>query len=266
MIQERDKHETQEQENEKGIPKGDDRKAFLEIASMPTPSDASRRAVVLLSGGLDSSTVLGWARRTGWDVVAVSFDYGQSHPRELEAARHQAETWKVSEHVLARVDLSPVGGSALLGSTEVPKDRSTEDMGADIPVTYVPARNALFLTYGLAVAEARNIQEIFIGANAVDYSGYPDCRPEFLESFQHMAILATKMGTEGAHIHVRAPLLFMSKAEIVEKAHEMGVDLAWTWTCYDPGPDGKPCGHCDACLLRAQGFAQAGRADPLTTR
>lgn len=237
--------------------------AARRIASMPRPTEGSGRAVVLLSGGLDSSTVLAWAKSTGWDLVAVSFRYGQSHPTELEAARHQAQSWGVREHIVAQVDLEPVGGSALLGTAEVPKDRAVDDMGGDIPVTYVPARNALFLTYGLAVAEARGISEIFIGANAVDYSGYPDCRPEFLEAFERMALLATKMGTEGTEIHVRAPLLFMSKADIVAKAAELGVDLGHTWTCYDPNPDGSPCGHCDACQLRAQGFAQAGIADPL---
>ncbi len=233
---------------------------------MPRPTPSSRRAVVLLSGGLDSSTVLAWAKQAGWELVAVSFRYGQRHPREMEAAQHQAALWKVAEHIQAQVDLAPVGGSALLGTAEVPKGRAMEEMGSDIPVTYVPARNALFLTYGLAVAEARKISEIFIGANAVDYSGYPDCRPDFLDAFEKMAILATKMGREGTRIHVRAPLLFMSKAEIVRKARELGLDLGHTWTCYDPQPDGSPCGLCDACRLRAQGFAAAGIPDPLLER
>ncbi len=237
-----------------------DRGLLEQIARMPEP-EGDGRAVVLLSGGLDSSTVLAWAVRAGWKPVALSFDYGQSHPRELEAARRQARRWGL-EHLVARVDLRPVGSSALLGAAEVPKDRELEEAG--IPVTYVPARNALFLTYALALAEGRGIREIFIGVNAVDFSGYPDCRPEFLVAFQRMADLATRAGVEGWPIRIRAPLLYLRKRDIVVKANGFGVDLGATWTCYAPGPEG-PCGRCDACRLRAKGFQEAGLPDPLSS-
>ena len=233
-----------------------------DIAHMPEPNDPGQRAVVLLSGGLDSSTVTAYAASKGWNIVAVSFDYGQNHPTELDAARHQATRPEVVEHIVAHVDLRPVGGSALVGSAPVPKDRSSETMADEIPVTYVPARNAIFLAYGVAVAEARGLTHLFIGANSVDYSGYPDCRPEFLQSFQQTAALATKTGVEGRPVHIHAPLLALSKADIVRLAAKLHVDLAHTWTCYDP-IDGRPCGRCDACQLRAKGFAEAGVTDPL---
>ncbi len=235
-----------------------DRGVLENIARVPQPG-ADGRAVVLLSGGLDSSTVLAWVVRAGWEPVALSFDYGQSHPRELQAARAQARRWD-AEHLVAKVDLRPVGASALLGAAEVPRDRNLDEPG--IPVTYVPARNALFLTYALALAEGRGIRRIFLGVNAVDFSGYPDCRPEFLVAFQRMADLATKMGVEGRPIQIHAPLLFLGKRDIVLKASELGVDLAETWTCYAPTPEG-PCGRCDACRLRAKGFSEAGLSDPL---
>jgi len=233
-----------------------------DISSMPEPEAPGQRAVVLLSGGLDSSTVTAYASSKGWKIVAVSFDYGQNHPTELEAARIQGARQEVVEHIIAHVDLRPVGGSALVGSAPVPKDRDGETMAEDIPITYVPARNAIFLAYGVAVAEARGLTHLFIGANSVDYSGYPDCRPGFLQSFQRTAALATKTGVEGHPVHIHAPLLSLSKADIVRLASRLGVDLAHTWTCYDP-IDGHPCGHCDACQLRAKGFAEAGVIDPL---
>lgn len=218
---------------------------------------------MLLSGGLDSVTVLAHARRKGYEVTAVSFTYGQRHRRELEAARRQASIWEVAEHVVAQIDFGPIGGSALTTSAEVPKDRTEDVMEDEVPATYVPARNAVFLSYALAVAEARGIQNLFIGANAVDFSGYPDCRPSFLKAFEAMAQTATVAGMEGHRYHIHAPLLHLTKGEIVTLGTELGVDYGATWTCYDPTPSDDPCRRCDSCILRAKGFTEAGLPDPL---
>lgn len=222
----------------------------------------NKKAVVLLSGGLDSVTVLAYARKEGYGVTAVSFRYGQRHDLELNAARAQADIWGVDEHLFATVDFAPIGGSSLTTGEGVPKDRSDEEIGGDVPSTYVPARNAVFLSYGLAVAEARCITEIFIGVNSVDFSGYPDCRPVFIEAFEAMARTATVTGLRGGGFHIRAPLLHLTKGEIIRLGMSLGVDYAKTWTCYDPAEGGKPCLRCDSCRLRAGGFAEAGVSDP----
>ncbi len=220
-------------------------------------------AVVLLSGGLDSTTALAIARQRGFDVVALSFRYGQRHEDEIEAARRVAERFGVSEHVIVPIDLRVFGGSALTSSIAVPKGRSTDDMQTGIPVTYVPARNTIFLSYALALAEVRQAGTIFIGVNALDYSGYPDCRPEYIEAFQRMANLATKAGVEGsAPVTIEAPLIHLSKAEIIRLGLGLGVDYGMTRSCYDPTPAGEACGQCDACLLRLKGFAENGLKDP----
>jgi 7-cyano-7-deazaguanine synthase len=233
----------------------------------------AKRGVVLLSGGLDSVTVLAMARSRGFEVVALSFTYGQRHDLELDAARAQAEIWGVCEHLIMTLDLRPIGGSALTTEMEVPKGRDVarvSEAGVEgeaevggVPVTYVPARNAIFLSCAVAAAEARGIQDVFIGVNAVDFSGYPDCRPEFIQAFEEMARLGTKAGSEGMPFHVHAPLIEMTKGEIIRRGLELGVDYGRTWTCYDPTPAGDPCGGCDGCLLRAKGFREAGAADPL---
>ena len=223
----------------------------------------SKRGVVLLSGGLDSVTVLAHARQEGYEVTAVSFTYGQRHSRELEAARRQAEIWKVAEHVVAQIDFGPIGGSALTTTAEVPKDRSADEIDHEVPITYVPARNAVFLSYALALAEARGTHHLFIGANAVDFSGYPDCRPAFLEAFEAMAQTATVAGMKGHRYHIHAPLLHLTKGEIVSLGTELGVDYGATWTCYDPAPSGAPWRRCDSCFLRAKGFEEADVPDPL---
>jgi 7-cyano-7-deazaguanine synthase len=224
-------------------------------------------AVVLLSGGLDSATCLALARRDGYEPVALSFRYGQRHDRELEAASAQASSFG-ADHVVVDLDLRPVGGSALTDDIAVPKHDDVREVGSGqaIPVTYVPARNTVFLAVALGLAEVRGASAISLGVNAVDYSGYPDCRPEFLDAFEALAAVATKATTQdGRRIEVLAPLLELSKADIVELAVEVGVDLADTWSCYDPTDEGEPCRHCDSCLLRAAGFATAGVADPLVT-
>jgi 7-cyano-7-deazaguanine synthase len=219
-------------------------------------------AVVLLSGGLDSTTVLALARRD-FTVHALTFRYGQRHERELDAARAIARRMGVANHVITDVDLRAVGGSALTADIDVPKDRTAAKMTASIPVTYVPARNTIFLSFALAYAEVLSAGDIFIGVNAVDYSGYPDCRPEYIAAFERMANLATRGGVEGTNpIRVRAPLIAMSKADIIRLGLSLGVDYAMTTSCYDPGPDGVACGRCDACQLRRAGFADAGVADP----
>lgn len=224
----------------------------------------SKRAICLLSGGLDSSTCLAIARRERFECYCLSFDYGQRQVAELRAAARIAEQLGAKEHRIAKIDLRIFGGSALTSDIEVPKNRAAEEMGNGIPVTYVPARNTIFLSFGLAYAEVAQASAIFIGVNALDYSGYPDCRPEFIEAFQRMANLATKAGIEGtAKIEIHTPLLRMTKAEIVRKAVEMGVDLSLTHTCYDPDAGGRACGKCDACLLRQKGFEEAGILDPL---
>jgi 7-cyano-7-deazaguanine synthase len=226
------------------------------------------RAVVLLSGGMDSAVTLAWMRREGYACTALSFDYGQRHRIELERAARLATALGANEHVLQRIDLRAFGGSALTSDVAVPKDRVAIDAVGAIPVTYVPARNTVFLSFALALAEVRGATAIAIGANAVDYSGYPDCRPEFVAAFERLANLATRAGVEaqarGARaIAIAAPLLHLPKSRIVTLGAELGVDFAMTTSCYDPDAQGSPCGHCDACVLRARGFAEAGRADPI---
>lgn len=225
---------------------------------------SGRKAVCLLSGGLDSSTALAWARREGFDCYALSFDYGQRHRVELEAARRIAQALGAVEHVIVRIDLARFGGSALTADLAVPKGRSPEEMASEIPVTYVPARNTIFLAVALGWAEVLGAADLVIGVNALDYSGYPDCRPEFIEAFERLANLATRAGVEGRlHLKVHTPLIHLTKAAIVRLAAELGVDFRLTHSCYDPRPGGRPCGACDACLLRRKGFAEAGLVDPL---
>ncbi len=223
-----------------------------------------RPAVVLLSGGLDSTTVLAVARREGFTPYAMTFRYGQRHAVEIEAARRVASAHGVANHVVVDIDLRLWGGSALTGDVAVPKDRDVAHPTDEIPVTYVPARNTIFLSFALAWAETLNAQAIFIGVNALDYSGYPDCRPEYVAAFEQMANLATRAGVEGTQrLTIHAPLQHLSKAEIIRLGHELGVDYAITTSCYDPAPDGTACGRCDACQLRRRGFADAGAADPI---
>ena len=220
-------------------------------------------AVILLSGGLDSATVLAMARAEGYVCHAISFRYGQRHAVELEAAERIAARAGVAEHTIITIDLRQFGGSALTADIAVPKGRSTEDMAGGIPITYVPARNTIFLSYALALAEVRGANDIFIGVNALDYSGYPDCRPAFIESFQHTANLATRAGVEGKRpLRIHTPLMDMYKAEIIVTGTALGVDYGMTVSCYDPAPDGAACGECDSCLLRKKGFAEAGIPDP----
>jgi 7-cyano-7-deazaguanine synthase len=225
---------------------------------------SSRKAVCLLSGGLDSSTCLGVARRDGFECYALSFDYGQRHRVELDAATRVAKFFRVGQHRIVRIDLRAFGASALTADLDVPKNRSVEEMQQGIPVTYVPARNTIFLAFALAWAEVLECSDIFIGVNALDYSGYPDCRPEFIEAFERMANLATKAGVEGrTTMNIHTPLIALSKAEIVRLAVQVGLDFTLTHSCYDPDPAGRPCGHCDSCLLRRKGFEEAGLPDPL---
>jgi 7-cyano-7-deazaguanine synthase len=227
----------------------------------------AKPAVVLLSGGLDSATVLLMAATRGFETYAISFRYGQRHVYELEAASQLARRHGVRRHVVIDFDLRTFGGSALTGDLPVPKDRSAEQMGRGIPVTYVPARNTIFLSFALAWAETLQCSDIFIGVNALDYSGYPDCRPNYIEAFQRMANLATRAGVEGEQaLTIHAPLIQMTKAQIIQEGLKLGADYALTSSCYDPGPAGRPCGRCDACQLRAKGFAEAGAADPLPAR
>ena len=218
-------------------------------------------AVVLLSGGLDSYTAAAILQRDGFDVCALSVVYGQRHAREIESARAVARALNVRQHLEVRVDLAAIGGSALTGDIAVPKDRTVD--AAVIPSTYVPARNTVFLSLALAWAEVLEARDIAIGANALDYSGYPDCRPEYLEAFERLAGLATRAGIEGARFRIHAPLLHMSKAEIVRTGLSLGLDYGLTHSCYDPDPAGRPCRRCDSCVLRAKGFAEAGVDDPL---
>jgi 7-cyano-7-deazaguanine synthase len=221
---------------------------------------SGRAAVVLLSGGLDSATVAALARREGFDVQAMSFRYGQRHAVELEAAARVAERVGAREHRVVDIDLRAFGGSALTDDIDVPKDGIDPDA---IPITYVPARNTIFLSFALAWAEVLGATDIFIGVNALDYSGYPDCRPEYLAAFETMAQLATKAAIEGAApVHIRAPLIDMTKAEIIRCGTDLGVDYSTTISCYDPTADGRACGRCDSCRLRQKGFAEAGLADP----
>lgn len=224
-------------------------------------------AVVLLSGGLDSYTTAAVARADGFALYALTVFYGQTHPQELEAARRIAKALAVARHLEIAVDLRAIGGSALTGAGFVPKDRLSERgvQEHDVPPTYVPARNTIVLGLALAWAEVVGANDIYIGVNAVDYSGYPDCRPEFIRAFQQLALLATKAGVGGAAFHVHAPLIELSKAEIIRRGLELDLDYGLTHSCYDPLPNGRPCGHCDSCLLRASGFREAGVADPLLT-
>jgi len=222
------------------------------------------KAVVLLSGGLDSATVLAIARREGFECYALSFRYGQRHASELEAARRVACALGAAEHRIAEIDLRAFGGSALTSEIAVPKGRAPEEMAHGIPITYVPARNTIFLSFALAWAEVLGASDIFIGVNALDYSGYPDCRPEFIEAFEKMANLATKAGVEGRQkLRIHTPLIAMTKAEIIRRGIALGVDYGLTSSCYDPGPEGQPCRQCDSCLLRAKGFRECGIDDPL---
>jgi len=224
---------------------------------------SENKAIVLLSGGLDSTTTLAIARSEGFEVFALTFRYGQRHAMEIEAARRIAQVLDVKEHVLVDFDLRRFAGSALTSDVEVPKDRPISSMAQGIPVTYVPARNTIFLSFALAWAEVLGAATIFIGVNALDYSGYPDCRPEYLEAYEQMARLATRAGVEGQQeLHIEAPLLYLSKAEIIRRGLALGVDYGLTLTCYDPSPAGQACGHCDACLLRIKGFAENGMRDP----
>ena len=221
-----------------------------------------KRAVVLVSGGLDSATTLAICAQDGFEPSALSFDYGQRHKLELDAARRVAASLGAREHRVATIDLRIFGGSALTGDIAVPKNRAAKS-GSDIPVTYVPARNTIFLSYALAWCEVLGAADIFIGANAIDYSGYPDCRPEFISAFERMANLATKAGVEGTQFRIHAPLISMSKAEIIRKGSELGVDFSLTHSCYDPAADGLACGQCDSCRLRLAGFRDAGLSDPI---
>jgi 7-cyano-7-deazaguanine synthase len=227
----------------------------------------TKRAVVLLSGGVDSSTTLAIAKSEGFAIHALSFRYGQRHEVELQAAQRIASALGVDKHVIIDIDLRSFGGSALTGDIDVPKGRSTEDMASGIPVTYVPARNTIFLSFALACAEVVGAQDVFIGVNALDYSGYPDCRPEFIAAFERLANLATKAGVEGtARFVVHAPLITMSKREIIRAGIDLGVDYSLTLSCYDPSPKGEACGECDSCLLRRKGFLEAGLPDPTKYR
>ncbi|MGB6744849.1 MAG: 7-cyano-7-deazaguanine synthase QueC [Terracidiphilus sp.] len=223
-----------------------------------------KRAVVLLSGGLDSATILAIARSQGYEPYALSFSYGQRHAWELEAAKRVAASLGAAQHRIATIDLRIFGGSALTADIEVPKGRDEGEMGQGIPITYVPARNTIFLSFALAWAEVLESSDIFIGVNALDYSGYPDCRPEFIEAFEKMANLATKAGVEGRQqLKIHTPLIALTKAQIIQKGVELGVDYGLTSSCYDPFPDGQPCGECDSCLLRQKGFRENGIDDPL---
>lgn len=224
----------------------------------------TKRAVCLLSGGLDSTTVLAIAQHEGYEVFALSFRYGQRHSVELEKATEFARVRGVSRHVILDLDLRSFGGSALTADIPVPKGHSVDDISTGIPITYVPARNTIFLSLALGWAEVLGAQDIFVGVNAMDYSGYPDCRPEYIEAFEHLGNLATKAGVEGRqHLKIRAPLVKMTKADIIRRGMELGVDFSETTSCYDPSPAGAPCKQCDSCLLRAKGFAELGLTDPL---
>ncbi len=234
---------------------------------MPTMENKAKRAVVLLSGGLDSATVLTIARSQGYELYALSFSYGQRHIVELDAARRVSAAIGVADHRFAAIDLRVFGGSALTDDIAVPKGRDADQMSHGIPITYVPARNTIFLSFALAWAEVLGSSDIFIGVNALDYSGYPDCRPEFIEAFERMANLATKAGVEGRQrLKIHTPLIALTKAQIIHRGLELGVDYSLTSSCYDPAPTGEPCGQCDSCLLRQKGFRENGISDPLPYR
>lgn len=226
-------------------------------------SNANKNAVVLLSGGLDSTTTLAIAKEAGFTPFAMTFRYGQRHEFEIEAARRVATTMGVAQHIVVDIDLRLFGGSALTSNIAVPKGRAVSEMGHGIPVTYVPARNTIFLSFALAWAEVLKSQDIFIGVNALDYSGYPDCRPEYVEAYQRMANLATREGVEGRqNLQIHTPLIHLTKAEIVRRGLTLGIDYSMTSTCYDPSASGAACGACDACQLRMKGFAANGIPDP----
>ena len=223
--------------------------------------------MVLLSGGLDSTTVLAIARAQGFACHALSFRYGQRHAYELQAAERVAKALGAVEHRTANIDLRVFGGSALTSEIAVPKHDAVDEIARGIPITYVPARNTIFLSFALAYAEVLGAFDVFIGVNALDYSGYPDCRPEYIRAFEAMANLATKSGVESTQrLRIHAPLIEMTKAQIIQRGLELGVDYSLTSSCYDPGPAGEPCGRCDSCLLRAKGFAEVGTADPISLR
>jgi 7-cyano-7-deazaguanine synthase len=224
----------------------------------------SKEAVILVSGGLDSATVLAVARAEGYGLNALSFRYGQRHSVELKAAGRVAKAAGVKRHVVMDIDLRQIGGSALTAEIAVPKGRSSQEMSGGIPITYVPARNTIFLSFALAWAEVLGASDIFIGVNALDYSGYPDCRPEYIAAFEKMADLATRAGVEDeSRLAIHAPLMKLSKGEIIKKGLELGVNYSLTHSCYDPQPLGAACGQCDSCLLRRKGFAEAGLVDPI---
>jgi 7-cyano-7-deazaguanine synthase len=223
----------------------------------------TRKAVVLLSGGLDSTTALAIAKHKGFEPYAITFRYGQRHAVEIDAACRVAHWAGVAQHIIVDFDLRMIGGSALTAEAEVPKGRPIDEMGHNIPITYVPARNTIFLSFALAWAEVLGANDIFLGVNALDYSGYPDCRPEYIGAYERMANLATKAGVEGKRLKIHAPLIMLSKAQIIQRGLELGVDYSLTITCYDPTPEGAACGECDACLLRLKGFAEAGVDDPV---
>jgi len=222
-----------------------------------------KRAVVLLSGGIDSTTTLAIAITEGYEAYALSFDYGQRHQIETQAFRRVARSLGAKEHRITKIDLRVFGGSALTDDMDVPKQRSEKEIAHGIPVTYVPARNTIFLAYALAWAEVIGAADIFLGVNAIDYSGYPDCRPEFIEAFENLANLGTKAGVEGTRFQIHTPLIKFSKAEIIREAIKLGVDLSLTHSCYDPTPEGLACGECDSCVLRLKGFREAGLKDPV---
>ena len=220
-------------------------------------------AIVLQSGGLDSSVAAAIAREQGYSLRALTFDYGQRHAFEVDAARRVAGALRVEEHVIQRIDLRIFGGSALTDQIDVPKPRSISEIGERIPVTYVPARNTIFLSFALAFAESRNARDIFIGVNAVDYSGYPDCRPVFIEAFERLAAVATRVGHDGGRFKIHTPLIRMTKEQIIREGARLGVDFSLTHSCYDPPSEHLSCGQCDSCVLRREGFRQAGLADPI---
>jgi 7-cyano-7-deazaguanine synthase len=223
---------------------------------------SSARAVVLLSGGLDSSTSLAIAQDEGFECYALSFSYGQRHSLELDAAHAIAERAGVSDHIVIDLDLRPIGGSALTSDIDVPKDRDESAMGEGIPITYVPARNTVFISVALGYAEVLEADHLFLGVNAVDYSGYPDCRPEYIAEWERLAALATRRGVEGSPLKMHAPLIDLTKSEIIERGLALGVDYGLTRSCYDPSPAGESCGHCDSCIIRLKGFAAVGVSDP----
>jgi len=225
--------------------------------------NSARKAVVLSSGGIDSTTAMAIAKHEGFKIYSLSFFYGQRHAFELDAAQKVANAIGVTEHLVINIDLKQIGGSSLTDDIDVPKDRDEQEMVREIPVTYVPARNTIFLSFALAWAEVLKSSDIFIGVNAIDYSGYPDCRSEYIDAFERMANLATKAGVEGiTKIRIRTPLIRLTKAQIIQKGIELGVDYALTHSCYDPSPQGLACGKCDSCFLRRKGFKEAGVTDP----